>query len=470
MHNTAESSVMLSLETAAMQFHRAVYFSALLYFTFIFVALQACAGEVCSVQRERYIPHPAPGVAPDVAVAYVGSGLRRREVHSTQSRSDIADKRQVRTSDDNGRTWSAFEPLNASEDLKQNGVSFEQYPYVIHHDPASGRTVEMWYQRIYLGDIEQALNGGFKGLKKYYDHCLYRHSSDDGRTWTELRPLVYEQGAPFNPANWADAKYLKTNEVSVAYTIVSLADGRIALPVTIPVRYEEDEEDKKVCARVPWIDAEKGFVPGTMVFFGTWNAQKNDFDWTHSAPLAVRRYVSTRGLEEPALAQFKDGTLLLDMRGSNARLNPEKYPGRRWISLSKDGGNTWSAVTDLRFDTGEQFFSPATFSRLMRSSKTGKLYWVGNISKTPPKGNGPRYPLYIAEVDESKAALKKSTLTLIDDRGPTDTAELQLSNFSLLENRETKDLEIFLTRLGERADSVYSGDVYKYTLKLFDTK
>ena len=134
------------------------------------------------------------------------------------------------------------------------------------------------------------------------------------------------------------------------------------------------------------------------------------------------------------------------MRGSNKHLDPTKYPGRKWISISKDGGKKWSQVSDLRFDTGEQFYSPSAFSKMIRSSKTNKLYWIGNISDTPPKGNAPRYPLVIAEIDEVNNALRKDTLTTIDARGPSDTAALQLSNFSLLEDRETKQLEIYLTR------------------------
>jgi hypothetical protein len=167
------------------------------------------------------------------------------------------------------------------------------------------------------------------------------------------------------------------------------------------------------------------------------------------------------------LAEFKDGTLMLDMRGSNKKLDHVKYPLRRWISVSKDRGKTWSDVRDLRYDTGEQFYSPGAHSRMVRSSKTGKLYWLGNISATPLKDPGARYPLFIAEIDEEKAALKKSTLTTIDDRGAADTEQLQLSNFSVLENRETLDLELYLTRYGEsQQHGPLSGNAYKYTLAL----
>ena len=141
-----------------------------------------------------------------------------------------------------------------------------------------------------------------------------------------------------------------------------------------------------------------------------------------------------------------------------------KYPGRKWISISTDGGSNWSPVTDLRYDTGEQFYAPGSFARFVRRHTTGKLYWIGNICRQPPKGGIPRYPLYIAEVNEQIPALKQSTLTVIDDRGPGDTAAVQFSNFSLLENRETQNLEIFLSRLGEKPDHKFSANAYRYVL------
>ena len=56
-------------------------------------------------------------------------------------------------------------------------------------------------------------------------------------------------------------------------------------------------------------------------------------------------------------------------------------------------------------------------------------------------------------MDETIAAIKKDTLTIIDDRDPEkDSKEVQLSNFSVFENRETGEIELYLTRYGERAD------------------
>ncbi len=182
--------------------------------------------------------------------------------------------------------------------------------------------------------------------------------------------------------------------------------------------------------------------------------------------MSVKRRVSTRGFAEPVAAELEGGRLIMELRGSNVYLDPVKYPGRKWLSISEDRGRTWSPPADLRYDTGETFYAPATFAKFVRSGKTGKLYWVGNISRGPAEGNLPRYPLYIAEMDEDKAALKKNTLTIIDDREPGDTEQVQFSNFSLLDNRETGDLEIYLSRLGEKPDNTFSANAYKYTIVL----
>ncbi len=427
---------------------------------------QASPEPLCDVTREIYAKSPGPGIAAVVNVQYLGPALRRRETHAHEAKSDLGEKFRVRYSEDNGRTWSGFEPAGLGTDaLRQGGNFMEELSFAVQYDPVSRRTIEVLFRRVFLGDPEKALAAYWKGETRMFDHCFYRLSSDDGRTWTEPRQLVYEDGPLFDPAHWAEPRFLATNQMYGGYDIAVLSDGRIAYPVIVSVTYEEDAEDREACAAAPWY-AGPGRVYGALCLVGTWRPEKGDYEWSASKPVWVKRRVSTRGFAEPALAELEDGRLMMELRGSNVHLDPRRFPGRKWLSLSPDGGRTWSPATDLRFDTGETFYAPATFAKFIRASRTGKLYWVGNISRGPAEGNGPRYPLYIAEVDERRAALKKNTLTVIDDRRPGDTDAVQLSNFSLLENRETGDLEIFLSRLGERPDSVFSADAYKYTLRL----
>ena len=71
------------------------------------------------------------------------------------------------------------------------------------------------------------------------------------------------------------------------------------------------------------------------------------------------------------------------------------------------------------------------------------------------------------EINEDGLSFKKDFVTVIDDRDPErDSEHLQLSNFSLLEDRETHEMEVYLTKLGERGGGpdVWTADAYKHTL------
>jgi len=424
------------------------------------------AEAICDVKRETCVPSPGPGVASIVSMTYLGKGLRLRETRAHEAKSDLGEKYRVRYSENNGRTWSAWAPVALGTDtLRQNDTYMEESPFAIAYDPAADRTIEVLFRRIFLGEPSAVLAAFWRGERRFADHCSYRFSKNDGRTWTEPRQLVYEGGSVFNPKNWADPDFFQANQMYGSYDITPLSDGRIAYPAVVSVPYREEEEERKICAKVPWY-AGKDRVEGVGCFFGKWNPRENDYDWTFSKPVFVPRKVSTRGLEEPTVTELRGGKLLLEMRGSNVYLDPVLFPGRKWISVSADGGKTWSAVVDFRYDTGEPFYAPATFAKFIRSRRTSKLYWIGNISRSPAEGNGPRYPLYIAEVDEQKVALMKKTLTVIDDLQPGDTKDLQLSNFTLLENRVTLDFEIYLSRFGEKPGNIFSANAYRYLLRL----
>ena len=128
---------------------------------------------------------------------------------------------------------------------------------------------------------------------------------------------------------------------------------------------------------------------------------------------------------ETAKIELKDGRVLVAWRGSNTATTA----GRKWFSLSTDGGRTLSPVAEWEYDDGSRFYSPSSYHRMIRHSATKKLYWIGNICGSPPGGNSPRYPLVIAEVDESTPSLKKKTVSVIDDRKPEQPAAIQFSNF-----------------------------------------
>ncbi|MBL9128802.1 MAG: hypothetical protein JNL97_14205, partial [Verrucomicrobiales bacterium] len=54
--------------------------------------------------------------------------------------------------------------------------------------------------------------------------------------------------------------------------------------------------------------------------------------------------------------------------------------------------------------------------------------------------------------DEAAAALKRETVTVLAERKAYHGPQVQFSNFSLLEDRESHALELFLTTYGQEAD------------------
>jgi hypothetical protein len=155
---------------------------------------------------------------------------------------------------------------------------------------------------------------------------------------------------------------------------------------------------------------------------------------------------STRGADEPTLGVLADGRVLMVIRGSNDK-KPE-LPGWRWASYSSDQGRTWTKPVPWTYSDGSSFFSPAASSQLLAHS-SGRLFWLGNITPENPKGNRPRYPMVIAEVDKATGLLMKATVRIIDDRAPNETSALQLSSPNSREDRETGEIVLNLTRWSE---------------------
>jgi hypothetical protein len=422
---------------------------------------------VCDIKKEVYVPCPEPHVATTASVTYIGEGLTREETRSNIRSSDWHDTRRRRLSHDNGRTWSEWKTLYI-EVPTQGGYTMSGGPGqggTGPLDPVSGRLIKRVFQRIVEGDPKEAMGAIWSGSRLFSDHGFYQLSSDNGETWGEGRQFKYEDGPDFDPDDWGNPEFWRTNEMYIGHhTVVS--NGTVVASATVPVPYS-DEKDEGYPSVFP-NNYREGCVAGAMCFVGRWNPGREDYDWTPSSAVCLPRRVSTRGLVELDISELSNGNLMLVMRGSNTGLDSEECPARKWLSVSKDGGHTWSDVTAMCYDTGEQFYSPATFVRTIRSSKTDKLYCVGNFPDAPPDGNGPRYPLQIAEVDETIPALKRDTVTLIDDRDPErDSEHVQLSNFGLLENRETQEIELYLTRLGERGTGpdTWTADTYRYTLE-----
>jgi hypothetical protein len=208
---------------------------------------------------------------------------------------------------------------------------------------------------------------------------------------------------------------------------------------------------------------------GSICFLGKWDATTEEYHWTTGARVDVLPEVSARGLMEPEVAELKDGRLLVVWRGSTKGWDgtEARSPGRKLFSLSADDGRTLSSPAEWTYEDGSSFYSPSSFHRIIRHSMTDRLYWLGNISATPPSGNSPRYPLVIVAIDEAKAAPRRGTVTAIDDR-QVGQGDIQFSNFSLIEDRLTHELILHLTTYGQEPDPKdwATAENFRYTLSL----
>jgi hypothetical protein len=327
--------------------------------------------------------------------------------------------------------------MQPSSNVSYQGITVWEGSGCKLYDLQSGVLVEMWLRQI----AQKAI---------YSNFTYYRFSRDHGQTWTQPKQLRYEPGDAFDPQNPVKPSFLKPNQAYFGNNLLRHSNGTLIHCVAHANAPNDSGNDRRA------------WKMGSLCFIGNWNRDRQDYDWKAGQRIEIFPEKSSRGLMEPEVAELRGGRLLVVWRGSNTA----KTPGRKWFSISKDGGQTLDEVKEFGYDDGSIFYSPSSYHRMLRHSVTKKLYWIGNICIEPPSGNSPRYPLVIAEVDETIPALKRHTVTVIDDRRPGQPAAIQFSNFSLLENRETHELELHLTTYGQDPSNVYAADNYKYTLLL----
>jgi len=383
------------------------------------------------VKREQYAAPAGANLARNIQVDYVDTTLTREEIWSVLGESDAPRQFQRRVSPDNGRTWSAFEEIESGVNVQRPDGGLVSYPASVHVDQDSGRIYRVVMRRAWPG-LPLYTYDWSSGKHVFNDHLFI--SVEEG----EEQLLRYEEGPDWDPDYPFDPAFCTTNRAYCGSGMAFGADGAAFYPI---VCYQAGEAYSFCAGGVRLMRRDGG-----------------SGQWFASQPRFVNAAVSARGLLEPDVALLRDGRLLVVCRGSDT----PSTPGRKWRCLSSDGGRTLSEVEPFGYDDGSSFYSPSSIHRFFRSTRNGRLYWIGNIVDAPPQGNGPRYPLCIAEVDEETAALRKESVTKVDDRGAGDSSELQLSNWSQLENRETLDWEFYLSRVGEQDGRFWESGVTRY--------
>lgn len=395
-------------------------------------------------------------------VGYTDLEGTREEVHRIAIASDNYQNWRIRTSPDDGASWSGFTPLDSVNVQREDGgiVTFPGPPYV---DPATGICYRSIMKRLWPGLPIYTFDWS-NHLHPFCDHVFVQENGpavgDSHTGMTTATPeesdatadipkdageprfveLQYERfDARFDPDNPFAEPFLTHNRAYRGQSFCFDGRGGVFHPMVCqPEKYE------------------RGQTRGGVVLM----RRERDGGWHPSNQRYVTPEVSSRGLLEPDAAILSDGRVLIVCRGSDTPTTE----GRKWMTWSEDGGRTLAPVEEFRYASGKRFYSPSSIHRFFRSRKNGRLYWIGNISDDPPRGNDPRYPLVIGVIDEERMGLIEESIEVIDTRRDGEPDSLSLSNFYLLESRDSLDLELFMTRMA-RTDG-WLGSVYRYVIPI----
>ena len=400
------------------------------------------------------------------------SGLACRETKSVITESDYPSPSFSRISMDNGRSFGEWMPIEKKSFSTMYGTDeriFGVFGKV--WNPHHNHYVATGFYRYFLEGHKASYAAYWnKGARSFFDHqtiCLY-HEGEETPFSEHL--VMYEDGKVFDPEHPRDMEHLEKNNGFENAPIV-LKNGDIAVPVGVPVH---------VGCRIAGVNVNRVFPSCptisrcVIVARGKYNPKAERYDFTFSNPIILSDLRSSRGIDEPILAELESGRLLLVMRGSNVsapawntRIEPGT-PSFKWYAYSDNGGADFTDAEPWHFDNREVIYSGATISKFFRSSKNGKLYWFGNISDHTAYDNNPRYPLFVSEVDEKTGLLIKESLTMIDTKREGECDDVQLSNFELLEDRETLNLELSLCKYNQfDRHEAFWGEGWRYEI-VFD--
>jgi len=338
-------------------------------------------------------------------------------------------------SDDNGRTWKRSPMTPDYSSGLPYGYRREETTSL--WDAAKGRLLTIFNALDTPGLDPNAIEPPVS-LETYY--LRYRVSSDGAKTWKFDEPIV--QTGRYNQSHPFDDVWIGTNSIflgDLGCIPIATRSGHILVPAQITVA----GPDGKL-----WNPMGGYTYTEVLVLRGTWGSGQR-LRWKASARVAGDPKRTTRGVIEPTLAEFRDGRILMVMRGSNGgKADPSfKLPSYRWFSVSRDDGKTWSTPEPWTYDDGQPFFSPSAMSTLLKHS-SGRCFWIGNLTEENCQGNLPRWPVVIGEVNPKSLKLVRDSVLVVDTQLEADKSQgrLDLSHFKVLEDRKTKEIVLVYPR------------------------
>ncbi len=349
----------------------------------------------------------------------------------------------VEFSRDHGATWGDAQTWPSGE-KRPEGDFRQDWGIPV---PVGDRLLLVGYDGFFRND--QPLDGVTQTTPRY------RVSEDGGRTWAVEDPIV-QTGPQFNEAHPFPGVWKGKNAVIPSNVPLIARGGRVLAPCNVTTL---GEDDRYFCP------AGASSFTAAGVLEGTWRVDGR-IDWKLLETVRLKPEQSLRGAIDPTLAEMPDGRILMVMRANSGANDPGA--GYKWFSVSSNGGRDWSRPWPWTFSDGTAFYSPSSSSQLFRHS-SGAWYWIGNICPESPQGDHPRYPLVIGRLDPASLRLDLESLEVIDTRCEGDSEKLQLSNFTLYEDRLTADVVLRLTRWDGGASGgsePLKASVVAYTLDL----
>jgi len=404
------------------------------------------------VGKEVFIPG-RPGVRVVAQAFYVRSeGQEMISRYSEQTKSDKADIAYQRFSHDNGRTWSTPAMLVTNERVSGGAVgptpsSAHSVSAPVTNESAPGGTRRRAMKPGFVDPTRDVLvtvfqeailptDNPLEGMKYWTLH--YALSRDGGKTNYHEGPIVHK-GTEYSHEHPLPNVWVGKNSAMIGDTAcvpIRIRTGEILQPIQITPIGPDGE----------YYNPGGGYTyHDSAVLIARWN-DSGILDWELSKLVKGDATRSTRGMLEPTIIEAPDGRILMVLRGSNDR-KPE-LPGYRWYAVSTDHGRSWSPPKPWTYDNGESFHSPSSCSQLLGHS-SGRICWIGNISPSNPRGNSPRYPLVIGEVDPESLLLRKDSVLVIDDRLPGEPEWTALSNFYAREDRISREIVVHLSPIGK---------------------
>ncbi len=385
------------------------------------------------LSKERFMTHENGRPVATGFVSYISRDkpilmLRTGREDYSDGYDDYADM----ISEDNGHTWGEPRLRLKSYEVEEGKMRYAEPAAVFDSD--TGKLLVLTDLVLYPHDnlnVDASYNVVFESL------------DSTTREWSDLTRL--KLGHPAGVA------------VSFAHPIKT-SKGRLVFPAQT---HYLDENGKPVHYKGCWSPA------GVIVHILGDYRPDGSIQWHLSQPVFPDLEKTSRGLYEPAIAELSDGRFAMILRGDNSMF-PDR-PGYKWLSFSGDHCETWTDPVPLPCDVGDPIESGSNGSALFRSEKNGKLYWIGNlcIDGERPNGNWPRTPIVIVEVQENPFALKRDTITVIDRKAPSESPQVQHSNFRFYQDRENGDIVLFLSRYGETsAEQWMLADYYRYRVKI----